>query len=88
MHIYAGDLAARNLALATMLIALLVLGARNALGNLMALVGLIQLLDTCMDIAEARYAVAPGVLVFGVVYLVCAARLSGHPFWRREAWTR
>jgi hypothetical protein len=86
VHIYAGYLAARNLALAFMLLALLILGARRALGNLMVLVGLIQLLDTCMDVVEGRWAVVPGVLVFGIVFLVGAVRLSGGAFWRPEAW--
>jgi hypothetical protein len=87
VHIYAGYLAARNFALAFMLVALLLLRARRALGNLMALVGLIQFLDFCMDCAEGRWMVAPGVLVFGLIFLAGAARLSGAPFWRREAWT-
>jgi hypothetical protein len=87
VHIYAGYLFARNLAIAIMLVALLFLGARRALGNLMVLVGFIQLLDACMDVAEGRWAVAPGVLVFGVVFLLGAARLcEGYPFWRVEAW--
>ena len=59
VRIYAGYLAARNLALAFMLMALLFMGARRALGNLMVLVGFIQLLDACMDVAEARWTVAP-----------------------------
>jgi hypothetical protein len=86
VHIYAGYLAARNLALALVLVALLALGARRALGNLMAFAGLIQLLDAGMDLAEKRWAVMPGVLVLGVVFLVAAAYLSGNPFWRAEAW--
>ncbi len=87
VHIYAGYLFARNLAIAIMLVTLLFLGARRALGNLMVLVGFIQLLDACMDVAEGRWAVAPGVLLFGVVFLLGAARLcEGYPFWRVEAW--
>jgi hypothetical protein len=86
VRIFAGYLFARNLAIALMLMALLVLEARRALANLMVLVGLIQLLDVCMDVAEGRWMIAPGVLVFGVVFLVGAARLSTYPFWRRQAW--
>ncbi len=87
VRIYAGYLAARNFALAFMLITLLVIGARRALGNLMALIGLIQLLDVIMDCIEGRWTVAPGVLVFGIVFLIGAARLSGgHPLWKAEAW--
>jgi hypothetical protein len=88
VHVYAGYLVARNLAIAIMLVALLLLGAKRALGNLMVLVGLIQLLDVCMDVAEGRWSIVPGILVFGVVFLVVAARLSKYPFWRSEAWSR
>ena len=89
VHIYAGYLAARNLALAFMLLALLVFGAKRALGNLMALVGLIQVLDVCMDAVEGRWTIVPGVLLFGMMFLIGAARLSeGNPFWKLEAWTR
>ena len=88
VRIYAGYLVARNLAIALMLMALLALGARRALGNLMVLVGLIQLLDVCMDVAEGRWTIVPVVLVIGVAFLVGAARLSDYPFWKLEAWMR
>jgi hypothetical protein len=87
VQVYAGYMAARNLPLAFMLIALLVVDARHSLGNLMVLVGLIQLLDACMDVYEGRWAVVPGVLVFGLIFLIGAARLSGgNPFWKLRAW--
>jgi hypothetical protein len=87
VQIYAGYMAARNLALAFMLVALLVVGARRSLGNLMVLVGLIQLLDGCMDVYEGRWAVVPGVLVFGLIFLIGATRLSdGNSFWKIRAW--
>jgi hypothetical protein len=86
VHIYAGYLAARNLALAGMLLALLLIGARRALGNLVAIVGLIQLFDFCMDVGEGRWVVAPGVAVLGLILLIAAARFSGAPFWKAEAW--
>jgi hypothetical protein len=87
VRIYAGYLVARNFAIAIMLVALLFLGARRALGNLMVLVGLIQLLDVCMDVAEGRWSIVPGILVFGIVFLVGAAKLSdGQWFWKLEAW--
>ena len=88
VRVYAGYLVARNFAIASMLVALLVLGARRALGNLMVLVGLIQLLDACMDVAEGRWTIVPVVLVIGVAFLVGAARLSDYPFWKLEAWMR
>ena len=89
VRIYAGYLVARNLAIAIMLLALLIVGARRALGNLMVLVGFIQLLDACMDVAEGRWTIAPGVLVFGLICRFAAARLcDGFPFWKLEAWRR
>jgi hypothetical protein len=87
VHIYAGYMAARNIALAFMLVALLAVGARRALGNLMVVVGFIQLLDACMDVVEGRWTVAPGVLIFGLVFLIGAAWFSGgYTFWKIEAW--
>jgi hypothetical protein len=86
VHIYAGYLAARNLALALMLAGLLALRARRALGNVMALVALVQLLDVCIDCAEGRWAIVPVVLLLGVLFSIGASRLSGSPLWRREAW--
>ena len=86
VHVYAGYLTARNGVLAIMLVALLALRARRALGNLMVIVALIQFLDAIMDLLEGRWTLVPGVLVFGLVYLIAAARLSGYPFWRSEAW--
>lgn len=86
VRVYAGYLAARNLAIAIMLLGLLLLGARRALANLMVLVGLVQLLDACMDVVEGRWTIAPGVLVFGLVFLIGAAKLCGFAFWRRRAW--
>jgi len=83
---YAGYLTARNLTLAVILLVLLAMRARRALGNLVAIVGFIQLLDFCVDCTEARWMVAGGVLVLGILLLIAAARISGSAFWRREAW--
>jgi hypothetical protein len=89
VRIYAGYLAARNLALALMLTGLLLVGAKRPLSHLMLLVALIQILDACMDVAEGRWVVVPGVLLFGVTFVAAAARLSdGTPFWKIEAWVR
>jgi hypothetical protein len=53
----------------------------------MVLVGLIQLLDGCMDVYEGRWVVVPGVLIFGLIFLIGATRLSdGNPFWKLRAW--
>lgn len=83
---YAGYLTARNGTLAIMLLVLLVVGARRALGNLVAVVGFIQFMDFCVDCAEARWTVAAGVLVLGTLLLMAASRISGSAFWRRAAW--
>lgn len=86
VHVYAGYLASRNAALAIMLVLLLSLDARRALSNLMVLIALIQVLDACLDCAEGRWMIAPGVVVFGLIFLIGAARLSDYPFWKAEAW--
>ena len=82
---YAGYLTARNLVLALMLLVLMMAGARRALGNLLAIVGLIQLADCAVDCLEGRWSVAAGVLVLGIIFLAAASRLCGQ-LWRREAW--
>lgn len=82
---YAGYLTARNAVLATVLLVLLIMRARRALGNLIAVVGLIQVVDCIVDCMEGRWTIAPGVLVLGIVFLVSATRLCGH-LWRRDAW--
>lgn len=86
VRVYAGYLASRNLVLATMLLAMLALRARRALSYLMVLTGFIQVMDACIDGVEGRWAVAPGVLLFGVIFFLGAARLTGSPFWRGKAW--
>jgi hypothetical protein len=88
VHIYAGYLASRNMALAIMLIVLLSLSAKRALSNLMVLVALIQVLDACIDCAEGRWPIVPGVIVFGLVFLFGATRLSDYRFWKPEFWTQ
>jgi hypothetical protein len=86
VRVYAGYLVSRNLALATMLLAMLTLRARGALGNLMVLTAFIQFLDAGIDCMEGRWAVVPGVVIFGLIFFIGAARISGFPFWRRQAW--
>jgi hypothetical protein len=85
-HIFAGYFAARSLALAVVLLFLLIQRAHRALGVVLSLVGIIQLVDAIMDCIEGRWPVAPGVMVLGLVFLIAAARLCGRAFWRREAW--
>jgi hypothetical protein len=86
VKVYAGYVAARNLALGIFLPLLLALRARRALGSLMVLVGMIQMLDVIMDCIEGRWVIVPGVVVLGLLYFFSAARVSGAPFWRRESW--
>lgn len=85
VHIYAGYTAARDLAVALLLLLLVLLSARHALGQLMFMVGLIQLIDTAIDCVEARWSVAPGVLILGILFLAAATRLIG-PFWKPSTW--
>jgi hypothetical protein len=87
VHVYAGYLASRNLALATMLLAMLTLRARGALGNLMVLTAFIQFLDAGIDCMERRWAVVPGVLIFGLIFFIAGTRIGGFPFWTRQAWS-
>lgn len=86
VHIYAGYFAARSFAVAMMLLVLLAVGARRALGHMMLLFALIQIFDVGMDCAEARWTVLPGVVVLGILFTLGAGRLSGFPFWKVAAW--
>jgi hypothetical protein len=86
VHVYAGYLVARNLALALLLLVTLGMGARRSLSTLMVLTALIQLLDAGMDMAERRWPLIPGVLIFAALFLFGAARITGAPVWRRAAW--
>ncbi|HEY0760504.1 MAG TPA: hypothetical protein VGD59_14730 [Acidisarcina sp.] len=86
VHVYAGYTASRNLVISALLFAMLLAGARASLGSLMVLVGLTQIADAFIDCFEGRWPIVPGVLVLGVLFLAAAARLSGHPFWKRAAW--
>jgi hypothetical protein len=88
VRIYAGYFAARNLALAILLLLLLALRARVALSSLMMVAGLIQFLDAVIDGTEGRWVIVPGVVVLGIIFLIGSARISGHPFWKIEAWRR
>jgi hypothetical protein len=84
--VYAGYLVSRNLALAVMLVATLVLRARRELTGLMVLTALIQVVDAIVDGAGGRWTLVPGVLALGVAFLVGAARLSPRPLWPPGTW--
>lgn len=85
VRVYAGYTAARDLAVAILLFLLVLLGARRALGQLLFLVALIQFIDTIINCSEARWTVAPGVLILGVLFFSAATRLIG-PFWKPSSW--
>ena len=86
VHVYAGYLFARNLALTLALIATLVMQARRMLTGLMVLTGAIQLLDVVVDAATGRAMLVPGLLLIGVAFLFGARRLADQPLWRAAAW--
>lgn len=83
---FADYFAARNLAMATLLLALWIAGLRRALGNALILVAAVQLLDALMDCVEGRWMLVPGVALLGILFLAAAASLCGSPFWHRRAW--
>jgi hypothetical protein len=87
-RVYAGYLFSRNLVLAILLVASLWFRAKGTLNTLILLTALIQWMDAGVDCFEGRWAVAPGVFVFGLLFFLAAARLSGHPFWRKQAWSQ
>jgi hypothetical protein len=80
VHVYAGYLVSRNLALAVMLLITLTMRARGALGILMVLTACIQFLDAGMDALEGRWSLVPGVLVLAIVFSIAGAWLSRYTF--------
>lgn len=88
VHIYAGYLFSRNAALAIFLVVSMIARSRGTLNTLVLLTAFIQLLDAAVDCMEGRWVIVPGVVVFGLLFLLASARLSGHPFWRKEAWSQ
>lgn len=85
VHVYAAYMAARNFAIAVALTGFVLLRARHALAVLVGFAGLVQLLDVVFDCFEARWAIIPGVLFLGLLYLVTATRLAPFSSWREEA---
>jgi Domain of unknown function (DUF4267) len=83
---FADYFAVRNLAMALLLFALLIVGLRRALGNVLVLVATVQLLDALTDCVEGRWMLVPGVTILGFLFLFAATRLCGAPFWQRSAW--
>jgi len=87
VHVYAGYLFSRNAALAILLVASMLCRSKGTLNTLILLTAFIQLLDAIVDCMEGHWAIVPGVVFFGLLFLWASARLSGHPFWRKEAWS-
>jgi hypothetical protein len=87
VHIYAGYLFSRNAALAILLVVSMIVRARRTLNTLVLLTAFIQLLDAAVDCVEGRWVIVPGIVVFGLLFLFASARVAGHPFWRKEAWS-
>jgi hypothetical protein len=85
VHVYAGYLFARNAALAILLVASMIFRAKGTLNTLILLTAFVQLLDAAVDCMEGRWVIVPGVLIFGLLFLLASARLSGQPFWRQKA---
>lgn len=88
VHIYAGYLFSRNAALAILLVASMLFRSKGTLNTLILLTAFIQLLDAAVDCMEGRWVIVPGIVVFGLLFLFASARLTGHPFWRKEAWSQ
>ena len=86
VRVYAGYFAARALMLAVFLVVALILRAKGMLNTLMLLTAFVQVADAIIDCLEGRWIVLPGVIAVGLLFFVGSARLSGHPFWRIEAW--
>jgi hypothetical protein len=82
VHVYAGYLFSRNAALAISLVAAMIFRAK---GTLILLTAFVQLLDAAVDCMGGHWGIVPGVLIFGLLFLMVSARLSGHLFWRKVA---
>jgi len=86
VHIYAGYLVSRNLAMAVMLLVALAVAAKRWLNNLLLLISLVQFLDAVIDIVEGRWPVAIGVTFLALVFLFASGSVAGYPFWKIYAW--
>ena len=76
-RVYADYLFARNLPLAVMLLVLLMIRDRRMLAGFMVLTALIQMVDVINDLIRGDFLLAPGLLVFAIVFLIGAWRLFG-----------
>jgi hypothetical protein len=85
-RVYADYMFARNLPLGILLLFLLVVKARRMLAGFMVLVALIQIVDIGDDLARGAFLLAPGLLVFAIVFLIGAWRLFGRAIWHIDTW--
>jgi hypothetical protein len=85
-RVYADYMFARNLSLAVMLLLTLALRNRSMLAGFMVLIALIQFIDVIDDLTRGAFLLAPGLLVFAIVFLVAASQLFGQPIWRAATW--
>ena len=85
VKVYAGYLVSRNVVLGIMLLVMLGRKSGGALATLMVLTAFIQIADACLDAIEGRWTLVPGVLLFGILFFVGAARVSDGAFWRTAA---
>jgi hypothetical protein len=80
-HHYADYFVTRNFALSLALLASLARRGWRVLAGLMTLTALIQSFDAVTALATGQFGLVPVDLVFAGLFLVGAARLSGHVIW-------
>lgn len=83
-RVYTDYTFARDLAVSIVLLALLAVRARLPLASVMTLVALIQIIDTLDDLTRGAFALAPGLLIYAILFLFGAWVLAGRPRWRRS----
>jgi hypothetical protein len=80
-HHYADYFVTRNFALSLVLLVTLARRAWRVLPALMTLTALIQSFDAVTAVATGQFGLVPIDLVFAGLFLLGAARLSGHGIW-------
>ena len=77
-QIFANYTGTRNLAAAAVLLILVAIRSRRALGGLMIMVALANLLDGVTDLASQRWPAVPGPIIVAIAYLAAALWLLRH----------
>lgn len=75
----AGYLTDRNLALAVLLVALLIVGRARTLALIVLVAGVMHAADAAFDVRFGNVPAAVGSVVFAVLFLAAAAWLRGQP---------